>query len=598
MFMTMNHINRSLLSILFLAGAAHALAGDKIVCNFQRGIPADFILVDNDGNEPSASAQKLGFNKGDAWIAWNEDATNKVAASTSWYKPAGQSDDWMILPSLDVKKGTVLKWRTKAVDAKYRDGYAIYVSTTGTDLDCFDTAQPVFSVDAEESEWTTHSISLEPFAGKSIHIAFVNNSNNKSRLYLDDLFAGVPQAVSITPASPYVVKPGEKFVLSATVSTDLDEPQQGVSVSYQWGEHHESITLPTALATGEPQTITFSDSLEIASAGDSITPIFSAGETEASQCITAHYKRILCEEATGMWCGYCVNGIVTMDRLKKAYPNEFIGISIHSGDKLDLDGYSAEHVGAGNDGYPDMIGNRLSAYHAFPVKFEPKFQKALQDPIGAAVELKASIGEDGKVNVLTTTCYNTSADAANYALAYVLVEDSVHHPDDGSYRQHNSYAGGSEGEMGGFENLPEYVPASEMYYMDVPRLLEGGYEGLDLSQPSGIDAGTQYTHQYAFDVPETVDHINQCSVVAMLLDRSSGAVINAASTHLASTADAIDRITGSDKLYSSILVYDLQGRRRMVLSEESNLNAQLQQLLPGVYIIRNASGHTRKHLIR
>lgn len=597
MFMTMKQINRSLLSILFLAGAAHALAGDRIVCNFQRGIPADFILVDNDGNDPSAGAQKLGFNKGDAWIAWDEDATNKVAASTSWYKPAGQSDDWMILPSLDVKKGTVLKWRAKAVDAKYRDGYAVYVSTTGTDLTRFDTTQPVFSVDAEESEWTTHSVTLDQFAGKSIHIAFVNNSNNKSRLYLDDLFAGVPQAVCISPTSPYVVKPGERFVLSATVSTDLDEPQQGVSVSYQWGDHHETITLPTALTADEPQTITFCDSLEIASAGDSITPVFSSGQAEASQCITAHYKRILCEEATGMWCGYCVNGIVTMDRMKKAYPNEFIGISIHSGDKLELDGYSAEHVGAGNDGYPDMIGNRL-CLPRLPLKFEPKFQKALQDPIDASVELKASVGEDGKVNVLTTTCYNTSADAASYTLAYVLMEDSVHHPDDGSYRQHNSYAGGSQGEMGGFESLPEYVPASEMYYMDVPRLLEGGYDGLDLSQPTSIDAGTQYTHQYAFDVPETVDHINQCYVVAMLLNRTSGAVINAASARLGSTTDAIERIIGSNKLYSSISVYDLQGRRRMVLSEESGLNAQLGQLSPGVYIIRDASGHTRKHLIR
>ncbi len=596
--MTIKLINRSLLSILLFAGAAQALAGDRIVCNFQRGIPANYILVDNDGNAPSTSAQKLGFSKGDAWIAWDEDASNKVAASTSWYSPAGQSDDWMILPALDVKDGAVLKWRAKATDSKYRDGYAIYVSTTGTDLSSFDRTQPLFSVDAEESEWTTHSVSLEQFAGKSIHIAFVNNSYNKSRLYLDDLFAGVPQAVCITPASPYVVKPGEKFVLRATISTELDEPQQDVSVSYQWGGHHESITLPTALTIDKPQTISFSDSLEIAAAGDSITPVFNAGETEASQCITAHYKRVLCEEATGMWCGYCVNGIVTMERMKKAYPNEFIGISIHNGDQLVLDGYSAEHVGAGNDGYPDMIGNRLAAYHASPLKFEPKFQKALQDSLGAAVELKASIGEDGKVNVLTTTCYNTSADAASYALAYVLVEDSVHHPDDNRYRQHNSYAGGSEGEMGGFENLPEYVPASEMYYMDVPRWLEGGYEGLDLSQPTSIDAGKQYTHQYAFDVPETVDHINQCSVVAMLLDRISGAVLNAASAHLSSTADAIERITDTDKLYSSIMVYDLQGRKRMVLSEESDLNAQLHKLSPGVYIICDASGHTRKHLIR
>lgn len=596
--MTFNRLNRSLLSILLLAGAAQAQAGDRIVCNFQRGIPSDFILVDHDGNEPSAGAQKLGFSKGDAWIAWDEDATNKVAASTSWYKPAGQSDDWMILPSLDVKEGTVLKWRAKAVDTKYRDGYVVYVSTSGTDLDCFDTAEPLFSVDAEESEWTTHTVSLAQYAGKTIHLAFVNNSNNKSRLYLDDLFAGVPQAVCLTPASPYVVKPSEKFVLSATLSTDLDEPQQGVSVSYEWGDHRESITLPTPLTAGSPQTITFSDSLEIANVGDSIMPVFRASDKEAVQRIKAHYARILCEEATGMWCGYCVNGIVTFSRLKEAYPNEFIGISVHGGDKLALDGYAPEHVGAGNEGYPDMIGNRTEAYHTWPLQFEPLLVKALQNPLSASVELKASVGDDGKVHAETTTCYNASYDAAQFAIAYVLVEDSVHHPDDTSYRQHNSYADGVNGEMGGFENLPEYVPASEMYYMDVPRSLEGSYNGIDLSQPSGIDAGTIYTHEYAFDIPETVDDIDHCDVIAMLLDRASGAVLNSAKAALGSTAASIAPVKTSDVHNSSIWVYDLQGRKRMVLPEGSDHNAQLGQLSPGIYILRYASGQTKKYLIK
>ncbi len=596
--MTTNHLYSSLFSILLFAGASQALADDRIVCNFQRGIPADFILVDNDGNVPSAGAQKLGFNVGDSWIIWNEDATNKVAASTSWYKPSGQSDDWMILPSLDVKSGTILKWRAKAVDTKYRDGYAVYVSTTGTGLDCFDTAQPLFSVAEEESDWTTHSVSLAQYAGKSIHVAFVNNSNNKSRLYLDDLFAGVPQAVIVTPASPYVVKPGEKFVLSATLSTDLDEPQSGVTVGYQWNGHKETAALTSDLVAGSPQTVIFSDSIAIDSVGDSIVPVFNSGDKQASQCITAHYNRLLCEEATGLWCGYCVNGIVTMKHLKATYPNEFIGIAVHSGDKLALTGYTPEYVGAGNEGYPDMICNRMDAYHAFPLSFEPYFQRALQNPIAAAVELKAGVADDGKVNVDASVCYNSSYDDANFALAYVLVEDSVHHPDDPKYSQHNSYADGVEGEMGGFENYPEYVPASEMYYMDVPRMVEGIYSGVDQSQPSAIDAGVVYTHSHTFNIPENVDNIDKCDVIAILIDRTTGAVVNSAKASLGATMSGIAPIAASRPANSPTAVYDLRGCKRLVLAGEGDLQSQLRQLTPGVYVIRSANGQAKKYLVR
>lgn len=596
--MTTNHLYSSLFTILLFAGASQALADDRIVCNFQRGIPDDFILVDNDGNVPSAGAQKFGFNAGDSWIIWNEDATNKVAASTSWYKPSGQSDDWMILPSLDVHDGTVLKWRAKAVDSKYRDGYAVYVSTTGTSLDCFDTAQPLFSVAEEEGEWTTHTVSLGQFVGKSVHVAFVNNSNNRSRLYLDDLFAGVPQAVIVTPASPYVVKPGGKFVLSATLSTDLDEPQRGVEVGYEWNGHKETVALTADLVAGSPQTVTFSDSIGIDSVGDSIVPVFNSGDKQVSQCIAAHNNRLLCEEATGLWCGYCVNGIVTMKHLKAAYPNEFIGIAIHSGDKLDLTGYAAEYVGAGNDGYPDMICNRMKAYHAFPLKFEPYFQKARQNPIAASVELKASVGDDGKVCAQTSVCYNSSYDDANFALAYVLVEDSVHHPDDPKYCQHNSYADGVEGDMGGFENYPEYVPASEMYYMGVPRLVEGIYSGIDQSQPSGIDAGMVYSHSHTFNIPENVDNIDKCDVIAILIDRATGAVVNSAKASLGATMSGIAPVASSHPTDCPAAVYDLRGCKRLTLTDGSNLQSQLRQLASGAYVIRSANGQSKKYLIR
>ena len=101
--------------------------------HFTQGIPSDFALYDVDGNEPSVDMADLGFAVGTPWICVNEgEDNNAVAASTSWYKKAGTSNDWMVTTPFEVKDAaSVLTWRARATDADYRDGYKVFLSTTG-----------------------------------------------------------------------------------------------------------------------------------------------------------------------------------------------------------------------------------------------------------------------------------------------------------------------------------------------------------------------------------------------------------------------------------------------------------------------------------
>ena len=39
-------------------------------------------------------------------------------------------------------------------------------------------------------------------------------------------------------------------------------------------------------------------------------------------------RRVVMEEATGTWCGWCVRGLETISRLSKEYPKNFIAIGI------------------------------------------------------------------------------------------------------------------------------------------------------------------------------------------------------------------------------------------------------------------------------
>ena len=77
---------------------------DAASYDFSRGIPSTFSLYDRDGNEPSKTMKSLGFDKGTPWVALNlkDEDNNMVACSTSWYSPAGKSDDWMILSPITV----------------------------------------------------------------------------------------------------------------------------------------------------------------------------------------------------------------------------------------------------------------------------------------------------------------------------------------------------------------------------------------------------------------------------------------------------------------------------------------------------------------
>lgn len=175
-------------AIFFLS--FHASAQTYLHCDFSRGIPDGFTLIDNDALEPSAAMRKEGFAVGTPWIAQSpKGEDNPAACSTSWYAEKGTSDDWMITPPFTVSSaGSVLTWRAMASDKRNRDGYAVYVSTSAsTAVDGFDRSAPLFSVGEEENAWTKHSVSLDGYVGKTITVAFVNNSTDKSRLYIDDI---------------------------------------------------------------------------------------------------------------------------------------------------------------------------------------------------------------------------------------------------------------------------------------------------------------------------------------------------------------------------------------------------------------------------
>lgn len=113
-----------------------------------------------------------------AWVATAEELGNNVAMSTSYYTPAGTSNDWIVSPAIILPAGTnTLYWHARSYDATYKESYRVYVSTTGNAVANFTT--PLLTVNNEDTAWQNKSIDLSAYSGQTIYLAFQNFSNDK-----------------------------------------------------------------------------------------------------------------------------------------------------------------------------------------------------------------------------------------------------------------------------------------------------------------------------------------------------------------------------------------------------------------------------------
>ena len=564
-------------------GMAAQAAGDGARYDFTNGIPADFTLIDADGNMPSADIAPYGFSVGTPWVAYYvESEQNHVAASTSWYAQSGTSDDWMILPAVSVETAdAVVAWRARATDANFSDGYAVYIGEGGDAIEDFDKAHPLFTTAAESAEWTYHSISLDGYVGKTVRIAFVNNSTDCSLLYIDDVFVGTPQPARVISGMRPIVKPTDEIIVQGTVTTDMAEPVKGFTVGYEWdGKTGQVEFSDTELVPGESVPFSISTGSYIEEGGSATFTIWAEAGGRRSQTeatVTSRVNKVVAEELTGSWCGWCVRGIVALEETKKAHPEQFIAIAVHGNDFLESPEYTDYIAGLiGSSGYPNSVVNRDRNTAGDPEYIPVRFEQKASAPIEGYVTLETG-GEDGLYEATAKVALNSNGLDGRYRMAYAIVENDVYEEGNSNYVQHNSYAGGANGEMGGYENLPDYI--TDFHFQDVARATIGDPSGIEGSLPLRMDAGREYVTTESFTLPETVLNVDNVYIVAMLIDTRSSGIVNADMAKLTADDPAGIAGPGVNTEPERVEIYTVDGRR---VAEGS--------LVPGIYIRRTVSG--------
>jgi len=286
-------------------------------------------------------------------------------------------------------------------------------------------------------------------------------------------------------------------------------------------------------------------------------------------------RKIVLEEVSGTWCGWCPAAIEASRIASLTYPENYIPIGLHYFDAMYPDnGSYDEIIGRLYYSVPNGIINRTEIIDPRSYELEEIGQK--KDNAVAKIDAKAMfVSTDSTIiNVSTETSFGFDDDGSTeYRIAYVVLEDSV-----GPYPQDNYYSH-PEREDDPDNLLNDWVhsgPVVEMLHNHVARGIYPSCQGEYGSVPNSIIEGETYSHDFQFVLPQNIQNMHNIYIVTLLIDGFNGEILNAAKTAIVSDPTDIVSITPSNEPYH---IYNVSGQR--VQSHTTNLDG----LPNGIYII-------------
>ena len=399
------------------------------------------------------------------------------------------------------------------------------------------------------------------------------------------ILEGQPQnaATIIVPANSYAKK-GEPIYVNAKVinhgTSSLDSyaytyEVNGVTKSANlkssirgdhWGRSNDIVLEldPIADAGGYPLTVTVT--AVNGNENQDAAPTHE-GMVNIMDFVPVH--RALVEEYTGTWCGWCTRGLVAMRMLAETYGDDFVGVAYHNGDPMEIMTEYPSPV----EGFPSAFVDRY--YDVDPYYGYESVGFGMKDLVDyvmsqlAVVDLnvKAEWADEGKNELKATVESNfvMSAAGSDYGIEVMLVEDDMYGPAGTNWDQHNYYADmadqyGSDPDLGPLCELPGTI---EGYHFNDVLVATSGV--VDESLPESIVANTVNSFEYSFDVNNIyntsyeplIQNKEKLHVVAIVVDKSTGQVLNAAKGKVGNTA--VNEISDENKVVASTMYFDLMG---------------------------------------
>lgn len=593
--------------------------------DFTTGV-ANMLLYEGDGNTPTQEMLDWDFTAEDRpWIPVYDDRENInfAAASHSMYDPAGKSDDWMVTPQLYIPDDkATLTFKSQSYKNTKNDILKVYVWPSedvvtiltqnvvdkiryNGDLVYNQKQNPGKSEDLLDGDWTLNTVDLSKYAGQFFYIAFVNDNQNQSAIFVDDVVVSREMAALLSIDTPKTMVDEDNVRIRGRLVVKKESGIDGYQITLADADNNvlETITSDERLENEELASFSFENPVALEKgAVNSFVITFNAGDEsialkhDISNLLFETTKRVVLEEMTGTTCQFCPQGIIAIEYLQELFDDQFIPVAIHSytGDQLGGAEHNAYSAFLGLSAAPTGCVNRGGV--SSPMYYDKadylftspdgamwlqEVEDALSEKAVADVDVNAARidSENKEVSVDVTVSPAISIPNSNINVFAILMEDDIF-----GFQTNGLYTTEAPG-LGEWGASGTYSKNQVMwYYDDVVRGTSAtetagvysGFNGKGGYIPSEVKAGETINFTFDFALPSGIADVNNTKVCIMLLDANTGEYINAVVSGDIDTAVA--GISADDASVAD--VYDLAGR---IVMRNASV-ADLSGLESGIYI--------------
>lgn len=553
-----------------------------------------YLLYEGDHNKPSSAMQDLGFDADNSpWlfvIRESESSSDYCAASTSIYNPTGKSDDWMSIPRLSIENAdyylsfdvqSYYKSKADRLKVLVLEDDAVYSNFTTELYEKFkangkvlydEQLTPGESEEDLTGDWTHVEKSLAEYAGKNIYIAFVNENENQSMIFLDNLKVYYKGDFNFAPnvKSTQVNKESTNVGVIVKVTSDKTYNTINATLTSEDGSFKSTYTdTPSKpITSAENYSFTFPDKLPLTiGAQNKYTISIDLGGSVYSQTNTISNlafettKHVVIEESTGQQCPNCPQGVLAIENLEKLYGEQVIPIAIHSS-IIGTDQFAYENYNTyfGITAQPMGLINRIDTLYA-PMYVDGDGLYHFESPEGnntfydvaqrefenyaiADVSIDKAIYDSSSKNIQVTgnVNYALNMNSLNHNIAFVVLEDGLTGPQKNNLYVSDQPIFGDFGKGGKYGSSVAVVT-----FNDVARKVPNdNFAGESGFIPVSVTAGQPVAFNKVFSLPENVKNWDNTKVVVMLLDANTERVLNAARLKMSARTAGINDATVSE----------------------------------------------------
>lgn len=505
------------------------------------------------------------------WIQVEAPYTGTFAAANVYENVTGGiAEDWLVTSQIDLTGASNVElqfYSAQSFGVDYGSNFEIKVSTASQTNHADFTTVATYNestIGGSDLAFELKNVDLSAYDGMMIYIAFVHLNDDGDNWVIDDVEVRSPlsldaelQSVSLNRYS----LTSSNNQLSVDVKNDGASPITSLDISWNDGTNNYSENFSVNIAPGQTQTINHSTQVNYSTIEEkdiavTINNVNGGADgnatnnslmTKFNTMSQAGNKAVVIEESTGTWCGWCPRGTVGLDYMASTYPNSVIAVAVHNGDPMTLPAYDSALVGVIGTGWPNSgVDRKILGVDPGQASLQNAYNTQINEVVPVNLSSSSTI-VGNTVTISAQADFYTRFSSANFRLGVIITEDNVTGTSSG-YAHVNYYSGGANGPMGGYENLPDPVPAAQMVYNHVGRALLGGFNGQAGSVPVVINDGDSASFDFNYTIPANTNQ-QDLNVIVVLIDQTDGSIVTGLERTLLETLSVRDFSINGFKIY-------------------------------------------------